>query len=463
MIQLTPEQMTAHDTIIEAIRDGKNQVLVLKGPAGTGKTTLMQKIGQTAEQTLGRRVVQAAPTGKASFNLTKKTGKPTSTVHRLLYGEVVSSSWFPREVDWDALESHWHPLVEEALTVDRRYIPTGDVDFDSRKLEYIDRADAAHHDYKHRFWSPTSDEDPEHELKFGAPRYKIKPRDLVIVDEASMVGETLHAEILEQLPDSAVLLYVGDHEQLPPVSEDWGPEFTFPTAELTKIHRQAEGNPIIQVATGIRCGMPFPREERPPHFKRKTAGLRSIVDWLVGLHRAGEDYVALCYTNRVRGAVNREVRKRLRHQGSLAVGDRVKIALNNKKHARMNGELVWVTGITEVDGELVVTVRSDSDERQTTAKVVPELIGLNQKAFFDFCRANGIHRRQRDKYLHLDYGYALTVHSSQGSEFDYVGYVRETATKRLWERDAETARRLEYTAATRAAHQLQVFDYNGRN
>ena len=91
-------------------------------------------------------------------------------------------------------------------------------------------------------------------LVFDGKQAPCPPGGLVICDEASMVDERLHRDLLDHLPPGAQLLYVGDREQLPPVEGTWGPDFTTPTAVLETIHRQAEQSPILSLATAIREG-----------------------------------------------------------------------------------------------------------------------------------------------------------------------------------------------------------------
>lgn len=80
---LSPDQETARQAVLAALRQGQRQ-MVLTGPAGSGKTTLMRQIVEDAEQ-LGYMVHLVAPTGKAATRLAELTGRPATTVHRPLY------------------------------------------------------------------------------------------------------------------------------------------------------------------------------------------------------------------------------------------------------------------------------------------------------------------------------------------------------------------------------------------
>ena len=78
--------------------------------------------------------------------------------------------------------------------------------------------------------------------------------DLVIIDECSMVGEDLWKYIDAAMADvSTQVIFVGDPLQLPPVNEEASPTFSVSNrADLNKIIRQQEGNPIIELSAGIR-------------------------------------------------------------------------------------------------------------------------------------------------------------------------------------------------------------------
>lgn len=382
--QFSDDQLAALDALATAL-DARVRVSVLTGPAGSGKTTLMQQVASMAEER-GRDVLYAAPTGKAALRLTQVTGEQANTLHSLLYGQV--------------------------------------------------------------------EEDENGDPVFSGKKRLMSSRTLLIVDEASMVGETLHQEILSQLPDGAALLYVGDREQLPPVTESWGPDFTSPTAALTEIHRQAAGNPIIEISAAVRTGGKLPHGDVGDRYHRGRASIDQVAAWMVAHVEAAEDAVVLSWTHKVRTRVNALVRSSLGHLQPLVAGDRVRVMQNDKILGRMNGEILTVKLVTE-SGPFLLAVFVDEAGRTTKAHVHPGLIGAKVGEFKAFTRD------REEQFLHVDYGYALTVHSSQGSEFRHVAFVIDATTAFLARKDRETARRLVYTAVTRARERLDVFDVGG--
>jgi exodeoxyribonuclease-5 len=239
---------------------------------------------------------------------------------------------------------------------------------------------------------------------------------LVIVDEASMVNRGL----IEDLESYGVpVLYVGDHGQLEPVGDD--PHLMrAPDLRLETIHRQAAGSPIIRFAHHLRQG-------GDPEDFAATGELevrRGIPDDLRPFD------AILCGFNKTRVAVNAKVRRQLEHTGRIPqVGERAICLKNNKEHAIFNGMLATVTRATA--GE--IDVIDSMGTKFTKMAYLPEQFGAEQTL------------RDPPKGVTLwDFGYCLTVHKSQGSEFDRVLVLEQLA--KIWE-----PARWRYTAATRAA------------
>lgn len=289
------------------------------------------------------------------------------------------------------------------------------------------------------YGAPTEAEDGS--LDFGEPQTPVQKGGLLIVDEASMIDQHIDRDIRSKLPDGASLLYVGDREQLPPISGGWGPDFASPTVALTEVHRQALESPIVRIATDLRTGGKLPRESDGAYRWRASAN-HHVAAWMASRREA--DAVVLVTTNSTRKEINRLVRKVLGFQRQVEPGDRLVVLLNNYELDLMNGELIDVVSASPA-GDVVEVVTKCG----RTVSVVPSLLGAPVRDFRDAATAGAVH---------VDHGWALTVHKSQGSEWAEVAVVVDHGLENWHRRDPETARRLLYTAVTRARESLDVLD-----
>lgn len=423
---LSDDQQVARDAVLAALRAGR-EAITLSGPAGSGKTTLMRTLIDDLEDA-GRRVMLLAPTGKAAARLRDLTGRETTTIHRPLYKRIVV------------------------------------------------RADGS----------------PE----FHDPRSIADGRVVVVVDEASMVGTRLYRDLVRGLPTGAQLLCVGDREQLPPVQDTWGADFAAPTALLTQVHRQAEGSPIIRLATAIRTGQDWrdvpatDRVDAQGGYSRAHGTVDSAASWLAFQRAKGVDATLLTFANNTRRAVNDAVRRArgLDHE-AIAPGDVLVCTRNHYGVGLMNGEtrtvarvdwrpldtvdfddwgdpiayhkwvdasaVRWRTTDVAVDPAEV-----DPDDADTVRPVyvVPEFLGTGWSVdAWDHLQNKG-DPDIRNRVMQAEWGECLTVHKSQGSQWQAVGVVHDRSLAGMATRDPDTYRRIMYTAATRAARKLVIFE-----
>lgn len=312
----------------------------------------------------------------------------------------------------------------------------------------------------HRALYGAPDENDDGTLVFGEVREPVKVGGVLIVDEASMIGETIHTDIVDHLPVGASLIYVGDREQLPPVNEPWGPDFATPTAALTEVHRQALESPIVRIATDIRQGGRLPAESDGA-YQRERARLADVAAWAAQARRESRDAVVLAATNHTRQTLNTHTRRQLGLEGDVVVGDRLVVLFNSYDAGLMNGELVDVIGVASID-----------DRRLAVTTLCGRMITVYRR------HIGGKTRDWRDEVaqdadreppythptpVHVDHGWCLTVHKAQGSEWREVALVLDEGLARWCRKDPETGRRLLYTGVTRARERLVAFDVRNQN
>jgi exodeoxyribonuclease-5 len=371
------------------------QVFRLYGYAGTGKTTLARHF---AEGVSGE-VRFAAFTGKAAHVMRQKGCWDATTLHSLIYRP-------------------WEKSRERLRTLETRYAKTlADPRRDPATLVRLQADIAAE---KTRLKAPAFELNPDSDLREAA---------LLIIDECSMVGEDMGTDILSF---GVPVLVLGDPAQLPPVFGAGYFTREAPDVMLTEIHRQAAENPIVAMATAVREGRALDfgtygesRVLRCSEFDREAIGPE--VQVLVG-------------KNETRRRANVRRRKTLGFTSALpSSGDRLVCLRNNHDLGLLNGAIWTVAEAGEAREETIELRVRDEDGRDL------------------FVEAHAAPFRGEEVPIHLgreaeefDYGYALTVHKAQGSQWADVLIVDESTCFR------QDARRWLYTGITRAAERVAV-------
>lgn len=407
---LSEDQVRAYDEIVNwaiGVKTGAvtKRQLSLGGLAGTGKTTLLAAIAATLGQQFN--IAFAAYTGKAANVLKGKLqalgvgGVYCGTIHGLIYGPVV----------------HDHTDMVNPCQL-------------------------------------TEDECP----KFGTVvRWDKQPAleaSLVVVDEASMIGTDMWNDLVSY---GIPILAVGDHGQLPPIGESVTNLMLNPDLRLEKIHRQAEGNPILALAHFLRNGGDIKK------FRTSDARIRYVPSAMSTLDRIPKDasqlneFVVLCHKNTTRVSVNALARTARGFSGPLPDPGDLVICLRNAKKTIWNG----MRGVF-VQGDYAPE-RLDKYQQFTGRVRFPEE-GFEIEGYmsqFQYGRDKTFNRpldipgvrRWADVGLLFDYGYTLTVHKSQGSTYKEVTVIPE-GSLRVMSPDERV--RWNYTAVTRASHFLNI-------
>lgn len=369
----------------------QNHVFVLTGGPGTGKTTTLNALIKLLEQQ-GDEVMLAAPTGRAAKRLSELTGHEAKTIHRLL-----------------------------------------EVDYSGNEL------------------TPVFRKNERNPLKC----------DTLIVDEMSMVDSLLFDSLLRALPFHSRLVMVGDSDQLPSVGagnvlHDLIRSDILPSVKLDTIFRQAAESMIVTNAHDIVNGeYPYLESKDNDFFflpRQTEAECAQTVCQLCEkrLPKAYNfsplwDIQVLCPGKRGEAGtwnLNIELQKRLnppdgkkkefRHGGHLfREGDKV-------MQTRNDYDMTW----SKDDGEIGRGIFNG--DIGIIEKMDP--IGRMMAIRFD----DRVAEYPYDSANELDHAYAVTVHKSQGSEFESVIIPLFEANSRLYYRN------LLYTAVTRAKKLLVI-------
>ncbi len=458
----TPGQHKAIDALERLIATPKQQAtLVLKGYAGTGKTTL---VGALVKVLAAQRrpVVLMAPTGRAAKVLAAYAGASASTIHRRIYrtpADADAGVALAPNKERDALF-----VVDEASMIGRG----GDGRFD---------------------------------------------RDL-LADLFSFVFSG----------EGNKLLLIGDPAQLPPVGSAHSPALEVKdlaeygllagTVELTDVVRQASASGILENATGLRAtllatpannGELDAADQVLPQF---ITGFPDVVrveghDLQDALEEAyarhGDDEVCLiCRSNKRAYQYSQQVRARIHgFEEEMEANDRLMVVKNNYFWAAQgaggpgtfgliaNGEQVNVLRVLGTEqryglrfADLRIAWWDGRDQRDLEVKVIldvlasegPALPGVQMRQLAQDVLAgiNAPTKSERfrlfrqDPYvnaLQVKYAYAVTCHKAQGGQWSSVFVDQGYVTAQMIDR--EYVRWL-YTAVTRASEKLYLLNFHPR-
>lgn len=387
MDQLSEEQGAALELAEEWFEMTDRQVFRFYGYAGVGKTTVAKRFKSFGS------VLYVAPTNKAAGVLASKDCAPAITVHQGLYTPRTDAK----------LLADYLALVTRQEAGDVSPVTAAKV----RELERLIQ--------KMR---------PEFDIN---PENIIKSMDLVLVDEASMVDEEMARDLLA---NARRLIVLGDPAQLPPVKGPSALMQEAPDVELTQIHRQAAGSPVLALATAIRTGAPFdaPRESR--------AAALATADMVI------------CWRNRTRGELNAELRALRGFSGQHAQVGETLIAQRTHRNKKRGCALAGAGTLWRVDA-----LRFDPKAPGQTHYCL-SLIGqpaVKTEAWVPDATLRGepVPVRAAAWMGHFEFGYAITCHKAQGSQWGKVAIVDEMPAD-----DAELQRRWLYTAVTRAEREV---------
>ena len=433
--------------------DEQDEIMLIKGYAGTGKTTMINTLTQVLDS-LKIRSVLMAPTGRAAKVMADYTGKAAFTIHKSIYRQKSSSDGMGRFVLNKNLYKNTYFIVDEASMI--------------------------------------SNETMENSL-FGSGR--------VLDDLLEYVYSGINCK----------LILVGDTAQLPPVGLSVSPAleaytlesggFSVREMELSDVVRQAEGSGILTNATDIRTMIAS--QDYPEGFF--NIELKSFDD----ISRiSGADLIetiSTCYdkyglfettvvtrSNKRANIFNKGIRGSILYKESeIERGDLLMVVKNNYFWADedsgidfiANGdiaEIVAINGYEELYGFRFANVSLrflDYGDIELDCKIFLETLSLETASFgsdqnrklFDAVSEDYIdvrNKRQRWKKikenpyfnaLQVKYAYALTCHKAQGGQWKAVfidhGYLTEDML------DTEYYRWL-YTAFTRPTEKLFLVNFD---
>lgn len=426
-----------------------NPTYILRGYAGTGKTSLVKTLVRTLPS-IGMRFVLLAPTGRAAKVLSNYTGQNASTIHRRIYQAMTFPDGSIRIARGENRSKNTLFIVDEASMIGEQ-------------------------------------------REFG--------------------GKSLLDDLLEYVftGEKCRLLLIGDTAQLPPVESSESPALdcdylksqfpiTAATFELTEVKRQALESGILYNATQIRerlkennyeYSLPIFNIERFSDTRKIEPETFEELLYSVFSENVDNEAVIVCKSNKRANMFNQAIRGRILNiEGEIATGDRLMVVKNNYFWANGNdaisfiangdmAELRKIKRFEEMYGFRFADVELGfidyPDQPNIEAKILLETLNSNSASLTEeenrrlFAAVEEDYmdipnRRERYKEmrknpwlnaLQVKFAYALTCHKTQGGQWNTVFI--DSAFNQKDELETEDLRWI-YTALTRA--QQQVFFVN---
>ncbi|MEI7981476.1 MAG: AAA family ATPase [Bacteroidota bacterium] len=434
----------------------QNALFILRGYAGTGKTTVVQSLVNVLPL-LGKKTVLMAPTGRAAKVLSGYTKKQAHTIHRKIY----------------LARTNKEGLLDLKLQVN----------YHKHTLFIVDEASMIQH---------------------------------TMATEASLFATRNVLDDLFQFVysgENCRMLFIGDAAQLPPVGLDHSPaldtafltrayHLSIDSSELTEVVRQASKSGILNNATRVRQKL---LEEKLSFPLFSLEGFRDVCrlsgqDLEEALNQAyagsGKDNnVIICRSNKRANIYNREIRKRILYlDEEISTGDYLMVVKNNyfwlppdsAAGFVANGDILELTRIRKIEelygfrfAEVTIRFLDYPDEKPLDVIIILDTLmtesaaltqadnnRLFQTVLADYqdlrskrARMEKVKESPYFNALQVKFAYALTCHKTQGGQWDTVfidqGYLNDKMI------NSEFGRWL-YTAVTRATKKLYLINFEDR-
>ena len=461
-MELTTQQNKVFEQI-KAFLDSDASVFILRGYAGTGKTTMVKVIADYIKQ--NSQLVMMAPTGRAARVLNKKTGHDAFTIHKAIYGKAHVQ---PKKIK-DVAESEF-----------KFVFPINQSENGGNIVAIVDEA------------SMVCSRKIEHELfMFGTDN---QMDDLLTFVRPNFGGK---------------VIFVGDPAQLPPVGESVSNALRAEyfqekglkviEAELTEVLRQKNDSVILKNAMMIRDLLKKDKRNQLVFEEQKddvemVPSEQFLDKYLKYRKESGRhDSVIICFSNKSANRYNRDIRKAL-YGGDVPLreNDILLITQNNYRLGLMNGEFVPVLSVgartqqsapvyAQIGGKkerIVITLNfiqvtvPDGNGNPKPCMLLEDLltsdkatisIDENRALYINFCMRHPDLKQDTEAFaeallndvyynaIRAKYGYAVTGHKCQGGEWGkvFVDYTGRTGLD-------DDSLRWAYTATTRAQKTLYI-------
>jgi exodeoxyribonuclease V len=434
----------------------KNSLFILKGYAGTGKTTIVSAI-VNALPALQKRTVLLAPTGRAAKVLAGYSKKQANTIHRKIYFARTTREGVIALKLQQNLHKQTLFIVDEASMIQTSSFTDGNL-FSVRNLL-----------------------------------------------------EDLFQYV--QSGENCKLMFIGDAAQLPPVGAENSPaldtvflkkayHLTIDLYELTEVVRQAKKSGILVNATTVRNQIGHEQWGLPLFRIGTFTDIFSIrgndlEDALNSAYSGSgrENNAVICRSNKRANIFNKEIRRRILYlEGEINAGDYLMVVKNNyywlpESSATgfiANGDIIELMRIRKIEelygfrfADVTIRFLDYPEEKEIDVKILLDTLDSesasltqadNNRLFQEVMKDYEEHPSRRTRLekvkinpyfnaLQVKFSYALTCHKTQGGQWDTVFVDQGYLTDKMM--NLEYLRWL-YTAVTRATRKLYLVNFDNK-
>tara|TARA_Y100000996_G_scaffold18857_1_gene13960 strand:- start:3597 stop:5081 length:1485 start_codon:yes stop_codon:yes gene_type:complete len=471
MIKYSKSQLNAISKIHDFL-DNDDKIFILKGFAGTGKTTLIKYINDELQNRNQQSCIMA-PTGRAAKVISDKINDEAYTIHKSIYS--------------------LNTLIEYDNSA-----------YTSNNFKYF----------------------------FGLKNNDDQSNCVYIIDESSMISNNFSESLFFRFGSGYLLndlikyseiensrlnrkiIFIGDSAQLPPISMEYSPaldihyleniyKLRVSQTELKNVIRQKKNSGILKHATSLRNKL---KNKDYSQFVIDSSSkditnieYHNIINKYISLNKHNnQESIIIAHSNKTVNEYNKAVRNKLfPKKDNISINDKILIARNNYKYGLLNGEFGKVKDVLsdsihkkiklKNDGgisidlyfkDLLIEVLNESGKKiDVRCTIIENLLDsdkpyLNkneQQALFVLyvmeSKRKGIHPKspefregiKTDSYFNalcIKYGYAVTCHKAQGGEWDNA-IVDFNASLNKY---SNKYYRWAYTALTRCSKKLYAFN-----
>lgn len=434
-IVLNEGQQKAAHKLLHWYNLSNERYFSIAGSAGTGKSTMLSEALKLLNIDMRTEVAYATPTGKAALVL-KLKGLNASTVHRLIYRPEINNV--------PMLDKDGKVMTEHSKDKD------GNLLFDANGQPILTIKMKQKLIFKKR-------EQLEDEIK------------LIVIDEGSMISLKMWQDILS-FGKRVVIL--SDHKQLPPIGSNIIDPVKNPHVTLTEIMRQGKDSDILTAADRASRGLLlFDELSKKNNDVRISYANRDV--HIISHHHLSDELlkkagIVICGRNSTRSKLNKYIREKVYgFSGELPQkGDKLICRRNNNEEfLRSNTEITLTNGLigtvqNHIDLEMVKKETFTLDFKPEFIKDDAfENLEVNKHLITGRSPKNPLKNLTTEEKNELmnfgkgnkfEYGYCITTHLSQGSEWDTVIVFFE------WLGDRDTVCKWLYTAITRAKRKIII-------